>query len=450
MKHVRTLATVSVLAIASWASTGLAATPLGSASSSPLAFAFQASAPTCPTPAAAPAKPTWKDGRAEYDAFTAAASAKTPADKAKLAAEFVQKYPNSDYKNQALQMEMAAQAADPSSQAAAVNTAEQLIKSGTAQAGQLLPAYTIISFLQPTLVQPNDPNMATKMAALMQAARCGQRLLNSAPTAEQAQYGPILTKALGFAQLNTKNYTGAISTLSAAAAKNPKDALLYYWMGIAEVTRATPDFNTGIFDLARASVLAPQTTAFKTYLNTVYTSYHGASDGLQDVITTATNNTTPPAGFKVLSKVDVENAANMAAYQAALKQQENTPPPADSFIGIEWRLKRPSYADAEWKKVKGQGFELDGLVTAVTAKSVDVAVGATDPSKNTPADLRVLLAVPLGAKRPKIGENVTVDGLVSSYKPNPPDPNGQFLMTMDKGSIKGYSPKPAAAPKTAN
>ncbi len=454
-KHVSTLATVSILAIASWATTApgapLAASGAVPASSSPLAGALQAPAAACPTPAAA-TKPTWKNGRPEYDAFTAAAAAKDPAQKAQLAAAFAQKYPNSDYKNAALQMAMAAQAQSPdaATKAAAVATAEELIKSPTAQAGQLLPAYTIIAYLDPTLVQAGDPNMAAKMATLTQAAVCGQQLLASAPAAAQAQFGPVLTKALGFAQLNTKDYAGAIATLTKAAQQSPKDPLPYYWMGIAQVTKATPDYDTGIFDLAKASVLAPTTAAFKSYLNTVYTSYHGAADGLQDVITAATSNATPPAGFKILSKVDVENAANMAAYEAALEKQKNTPPPENSFAGIIWRLQRADYVDAEWKKVKGQGYQLSGVVTAVTAGTLDVAVPVGGTAANAGAaptpNVHVELFGTFKTKRPKVGETVNFQGAVASFTPNPPDANTPFMLTMNEAQVTGFAMNPPPAP----
>ncbi|MGH9480021.1 MAG: hypothetical protein ACRD1A_12380, partial [Terriglobales bacterium] len=85
---------------------------------------------------AAASKTAWKHGRPEYDDFTAAAKAASPAQKAQMAAAFVQKYPDSDYKNEALQLEMQAQSSVPSTQPAAVRTAQQLTKS-SATAGQL-------------------------------------------------------------------------------------------------------------------------------------------------------------------------------------------------------------------------------------------------------------------------------------------------------------------------
>ena len=440
MKHLTTLATISVLAVSSWATTATAALP------SPVAMplSLQAGA-SCPTPAPANAKREWKHGQPEYKDFTAAVDAKNSnAQKAQLAAEFVQKFPDSDYKNQALQVEMAAQAAVPGQQQQAVETAQALIKSPGADASQLLAAYVVTAYLDPSLVKPNDPQMQAKMAQLLEAANCGQQLLSSAPEAQQRQYGPVLTKALGFAQLNQKNYDAAIATLGKAAQQNPKDPLPYYWMGVAEVTKATPDYNNGIFDLAKASTLAPQTAAFKSYLETVYTSYHGSADGLQDVITTAQSNTAPPAGFKILSKVDVENARNMAEYQAKLNALKNQLPPANSFAGITARLQKPDMYAQEWKQVKGQGYELEGVVKAITDKSVEIAVGA-QAGQDKPADLRVDLAAPL-KKRPKVGDVVTVKGVVRSFQPNPPSSSANFMLTMNEGSIAGFSPTAAAAP----
>lgn len=432
MKLSTTIVAVATLAVASWAA--MPAAPASPLATTEAAY-FQEAA--CPTPAAA-AKKDWKHGRPEYNDFTAAASATSAAEKIKLAQEFVQKYPDSDYKNDALLLEMQAQSASPATQAEAIQTAEQILKSSNADASHLLAADVIISYISPNLTKPGEPNLDTKMQNLLQASSCGEQLLASAAPAQQAQYGPIFGKAKGFAQLNLKQYSAAIATLSTVAQKNAHDALPYYWMGIAEVTQETPNYNSGIFDLAKASVLSPNTSAIASYLNTVYTTYHGSADGLQDVINTARNNATPPADFKVLSKVDMENAANMAAYKAELEKRANELPPADSFAGIKARLQKPDLAAGEWKSVKGQGYELTGLVTEISAKTVTIAVNATDPGAQ--GDVHVLLFTAL-TKRPKLGAKVTVQGVADSFKPNPPDPSVPFVLTMKDGSIEGFSPK---------
>lgn len=435
MKPSMTIAAMATLALGCWA-----AAPQPPLTPAPTLAAAMFQGEACPTPAAANAKPGWKHGTEEYNAYNAAATSKNPTQQAQLAAAFVQKYPDSDYKNNALQIELQAQFSVPSLQAEAVKTAQTLMQAPGVTAQQILVAETIISYVLPAQVQTNDPDMAAKMATLSHAASCGEQLLASAPAAQQAKFGPIMTKALGFAQLNTKQFDAAIATLSKAAQQNPTDPLPYYWMGVAEVTKPTPDFSTGIFDLAKASALAPQTQAFSTYLNTVYTTYHGSTDGLQDVVATAKQSATPPSGYHIASKVDVENDAAEKAYQEQLEKLKNQLPPEDSFAGIKARLMKPDMAAAEWKKVKGVGYELEGIVTKVTPKSVDIAVGAKATDASPEANVRVILAAPL-TKKLAAGTDVTFDGVALSFKPNPPDPNTPFLLTFNQGSITGYSPK---------
>ncbi|HEY8056956.1 MAG TPA: hypothetical protein VIE13_13705 [Terriglobales bacterium] len=436
MKLSTTLATLATLAVAGWASGP--SHPLMPIVVSP---AFQGA--SCPTPAATiPAdKKGWKHGAEEYADFTAVTKA-TGAQKTQLALAFAEKYPDSDYRITALQMAMSAQAATPGQQADAVKTAQELSKSPAADASELLSADVIEAYVVPTITQPNDPEMQTKMNSLLQAATCGEQLAASAPAAQQARFAAILGKAKGYAQLNLKDYDGAIATLTQLTQTDANDAMLYYWMGIAQVTKATPNYDAGIFDLAKASVLAPQTPAISTYLNTVYTSYHGSAEGLENVLNVARSNSAPPADFKIASKVDLENASAMANYQKALAAQQAALLASPSFAGIEARLKNADMSAGEWKKVKGVTYEVTGIVTAVTSKSVDVAVGAKDAA-TAKADLHVIMAAPF-AKTPKVGQTVDVSGKTESFQPNPPDPNTPFLLTMVDGNIAGYSPAPKA------
>lgn len=434
MKASATFAIAALLAVSAWAA-------VPGPASAPPAFpmpAFQAAAAPCPTPAPKADKKEWKHGIDEYNDYNAAAKATDNAQKAQLAAAFLQKYPDSDYKVDAMGIEMRGQFAVPATQPQAIQTAGALIKTPGADADAMLTAYTMIAYAMPGTVQQGDADMTSKMATLSQAANCGLQLAANAPQAQQAQFTPILTKALGFAQLNTKDFDGAVATLTKAAELNPKDPLAYYWMGIAEVTKPTPDFNSGLFYLAKASVLSPTTAGFKDYLTKVYTDYAGTADGLQDVTNAATSNATPPADFKVLSKVDRENADAMAKYTAAVEAAKNALPPENSFPGIEARLKKPDLAADEWKKVKGTGYEVNGLVTAVTDKTVDIAVGDNVPA-NAPADVRLVLAAPL-TKHLKVGTKVDIKGVAESFKPNPPDPNAPFLLTLNEGIVVGYSP----------
>lgn len=384
--------------------------------------------PTCPNPA--PTQPAsarkWKGGQAEYQAFTAAAQAPA-AQKAQAFANFVQKYPNSDYKVLALIQEMAAQTSSP---AQAVETAETILKTPGADADAFVRAYSIISYFMPQLVQPNDPQMQQKLNTLYQAAYCGNQMLEAAqglqPNAKaQSEY--IYNRAIGFVALQDKNYPLAKQKLMQVVQFNSKDPLAYYWLGIAQLSDKPADFNTGIFSLARAADLAPQAQALTSYFQKVYDSYHGSDDGIQDVKTAAANNTQPPAGFKILSKIDIENAQIEAENARLAAEAAKQLPPANTFAGIEARLKLPDKAAPVWKDLKGQTIELDGVVVSAEGRHVDVAVGPDAISKNQ-ADVRVMVAATPHVKE---GEKVSVQGVATRYVTDP-----TFLLTLEKGSVK--------------
>lgn len=389
--------------------------------------------PTCPTPA--PTQPAsarkWKGGQAEYQAFTAAAQAPA-AQRAQAFANFVQKYPNSDYKVLALIQEMAAQTSAPGQ---AVATAETILKTQGADADAFVRAYSIISYFMPQLLQPNDPQMQQKLDVLYQAAYCGNQMLQAAQglqPAAKAQSEYIYNRAAGFVALQDKNYPQAKQKLQQVIQFNSKDPLAYYWLGIAQLSDKPADFNVGIFSLARAAALAPQAQALTSYFQKVYDSYHGSDDGIQDVKTAASTNTQPPAGFKILSKVDIENAQIEAENARLAAEAAKQLPPANTFAGIEARLKLPDKAAPVWKDLKGQTIELDGVVIATAPRHVDVAVGPDAISKNQ-ADVRVVVAATPHVKE---GEKVSVQGVAARYETDP-----AFLLTLEKGTVKHTAAK---------
>lgn len=389
--------------------------------------------PTCPNPA--PAQPAsarkWKGGQAEYQAFTAAAQA--PAgQKAQAFATFVQKYPDSDYKVLALIQEMAAETANP---AQAVETAQTILKTPGADADAFVRAYSIISYFMPQLLQPNDPQLQQKLNVVYQASFCGNQMLQAAQglqPAAKAQSEYIYNRAAGFVALQDKNYPLAKQKLQQVVQFNSKDPLAYYWLGIAELSDKPADFNGGIFSLGRAAALAPQAQALTSYFQKVYDSYHGSDEGIDAVKSAASTNTQPPAGFKVLSKVDVENAQIESENARIAAQAAKELPPADTFAGIEARLKLPDKAPPVWKNLKGQTIELDGVVIETAAHHVDLAVGPDAISKNQ-ADVRVMVAA---APHVKQGEKVSAQGVAARYVTDP-----AFLLTLEKGTVKRAAAK---------
>lgn len=396
----------------------------------------------CPAPATAPAKLEWKHGDAEYKAYSAAASATDPAQKAQLAAQFIQTYPDSDYKNGAMILEITSQIA--SNPKGAYNAAQQLIKSGVATKDDLLEAYTVMSFLGPTIISPDD---TAGLAALNAAATCGLQLAGANPSdPKMAQAAGFMEDAQGFVALSQKNFPAAIAVLQKRIASAPNDAQAYYWLGSAEIQSAGTQnsgttltdqqkqaFVDGIFYLARAVDLKPTVSQIKDYLTKVYNDYHGSNDGLDAVMTAAQSNNTPPSDFNVVDvntiqtqQANAQFAQEQAAAKQALLQQ-------DSWEGVKARLSTPGYSTDQWAKLKAskEALGLDGIVVSATRTEVNVAVGVTDPTQATTPDVKVILKTPLTAAAvPKVGQRVSLEGIPDSYTPEP-----NFLMTLKDGSV---------------
>ena len=366
----------------------------------------------------------------------------TPAaQKVALLTAFLEKYSDSDYYNEALQLKIQAQNAAGQT-AQAVDTAALLLKSPTADANAQLTGYTIISYFLPDLIQPNEPQLETKLALITEAATCGSRQLASLPkpaAATDAQFAQskaqaqvVFDKALGFVALQHKNYPEAKAELNKALRLNPNDpsaGVVYYRLGLAQLSDKPIDYKNGIFSLARAAVLVPQQAAFATYLKEVYVAFHGSDQGLDQVLAAAKAGPTPPPNFNVVSKVDIENAQAQAAATAEAQRKANELPPADSFPGLKARLLKPDLAESTWRQWKAQGaIELEGVViSSPSPRSVNVAVGR-DAIGDKKADVHVVLE---GPHHVAPGSKVTITGLFSEYRTSP-----EFMITLTKGTVK--------------
>lgn len=399
--------------------------------------------PACPALGQPPAKRTWKGGMAEYKAYIAA-SRESGAAQAAAFGSFLEKYPDSDYKLPALQQEMAAQV-EAKDYAAAERTARTIVKSGQAPADVQAGAFTVIAYYLPNAaanLAPTNPLMTRDLDTIAWAAQCGHRALAAAqPPAgaagsefahKKAQASYVFDRASGFVALQQHDYAGAASNFQSAVRFNRKDAQSYYWLGIAELYKKPPNFNSGLFYIARAEALAPEATVISSYLQKAYTGYHGSSDGLEALQTSARNNAQPPADLQIesanqiaLAKYKEEVAAVNAQNAAAMAKLY----PPDTFRGIKQRLTNPDTRAAEWKKVKGQTYQLQGIVVSATRHAVDLSVDPFDQQAKPPiADVHLVLAKP---ERVGAGDKVTLTGVATAFSTDP-----QFLLTITKGSVQ--------------
>ncbi len=393
------------------------------------------------TPAAqeAAAKPQWKS-REEYDAFQAIVSKKDPTQMIAAADAFLQKYPNSDFKDQADIAKMQAyQQLNQSDKA--VDAARDALKVNPNNLGAL----NYLSFAMPFLYKPTDPNKDAELAELDSYAKKGLEVLGQEQkpanmTDDQfnqqiKQLRANFNAADGFVALQKKDYATAITSFNAAKQDNPSDPFIFYRLGLAYLSSTPPDFDHAIWNLARAAVLSKtaktaDSAAIEKYYQQVYQSRHGSDAGENDVETQAATSVDAPADFKVAP----------AARHAATGN-----PFVDAFYNYEDNLKAGGDTETStWSQIKGQNFGGPGWVDSVD-KAPDgtyvVHVDITNDSKNRNGtyDIDLKDAQP-GCKDLAQGDPIRFTGTISAYTTTP-----SFVLTLDSGHINDDDLAAAAA-----
>jgi tetratricopeptide (TPR) repeat protein len=378
-------------------------------------FAHQVNAPA----QAAQAK-NWKS-RDEYDAFNAMATEKDLNKKISLAEAFLQKFPNSDFKDAAYVVEMQTyyQLNQPDK---AVEAGHKALEANPDN----LDALRFLSFVFPFVYKADDPEAPAKLSRAESDAKHSleviQKLQKPANVSESdfntAIKGlrDIFNGTVGFVALQRKDYAAAITSDKAAAEDNPSDWYVFYRMGLAYLYSNPHDYDHGIWDIARAYDLAKQAgdsnaAEFEKYLKQTYIGYHGNEDGLQAIETQAAQSVNPPDGFKV-------------AAMEAPKATGN--PQVDAFNTMTYPLKfGGETAQKQWDALKGQPIGLGGVIDSVE-KGTDpgtylVRIDILDQSKATPGVYDIELK---DSKQPNVknlvrGDAVTFKGTADSYTATP-------------------------------
>ncbi len=451
MKRTRSLGVALILALIATlaiAQTPAPATGQSSTAPTPATGAQNTSAPAAPAAPAIPPRPLmqvscpaiappanpaqfhWKHGLAEYNAYAAAMKAASPAQQAEAFADFVQKFPDSDYKVAALEGEMQADYRAGQTESA-IQVGQQLLATGKADAGAQVQVYYLVGGLL-----PSDIQLQSNLPLVAEAGQCGLKAMDrmekpaNVPEATFAQQQhvaeAIFQRAIGFVEWHRKNYAAAIAPLTQATRLNSKDPSSYYWLGLSQLYQQPADFLGGIFSLARASALAPNVSLITNYFQKAYTNYHGSTQGMQDVLNLAKTNTQPPANFNIVSFAQIQNAENEAKYKAELYKFEHQLPPANTIEGIEARLMRPDKAAKVWGNLRGVGLQLSGVVVRSTLTRLWLAVGKPYKAKNQ-ADVQVDLVIHRLVRR---GDTVNIIGVPIEYHTSP-----HLLIVLNKGRI---------------
>jgi len=387
---------------------------------------------------------------AEYNDYNNAITQSTPQTKAPALEAYLTKYPQSAVKGDVLQQLMLAYSAfDP---VKTIDAADRLLQVDPNN----LRALTFEVYFRRQQAEALT-DAAAKQAGLDKAAEYAQKGL-TAPKPQsmsdsdfntiKASATPIFYSAIAVAALNKKDTATAIDNFKKELASVPVDQTTKpgpvlqdtYYLGLAYLQSTPPDLSNCAFYVARFVAYAPE--PYKSQMTPTakycYKKYHGADDGYDAVVTAATANLNPPAGFSI----------KPAPSPADIVKQVIASTPDLSTLAIsdkEFILQNGSPEDAGkvWDTVKGKSVQIpDATVTAVSDTSLQAAV-SDDAVQSKTADFTFQLAAPLKTP-PAVGDKVTVTGTYASFTPNP------IMITMSDGAIVEPKKAPVKKPTPAH
>lgn len=382
----------------------------------------------------APQQKTIKDP-AEYNAYVNAMNQADPNQKSIALEGFLQQYPNSVMKEDALELLMGSYQ-QTGNGAKVTEIAQRLLQANPNN----LKALALLTYFGRAAQNPQ---------ALAQAAQYGERGLQALQTAPKPEgmadadwqkfktaVAPIFYGAIGQNALGTKDYATAAKNLQEAVNANPNDLTNVYPLATAYL-ESNPPNPLGFWYIAKASALAAQVPAqqqaIQRYGHNRYAKYHGGDDGWNEILQQAAAQPAPPAGFAV-------KPAPTPAEQAAILAQQK-PVNQMSFDEIQMILTSGNQqaADKVWSDLKDKPTKFQAKV--ITAAPSKLSLAATyDDTENNIADVDMTMTAPLPARYvPPTGKMVAVEGVPVSYTAKP------FVITMTKGVLGGSEkPEPAA------
>ncbi len=398
-----------------------------------------ASSPTAP----AEKKKNYKDQQ-EYTLFDSVTKATDATKKLALLNTWKEKYPDSDFKLDRLQLFLTTyqQLGQP---AKMIDTAKEILAVDPKD----LQALYWITFLTPTIGNNSTDALDTaeKAANGLLAAEKPAAVKDEDWTKAKAQTDAAAYTTLGWVAMQRKNNDVAEQNFKKALGINPNAGQLSYWLGTVILAEKKPEKQSeALFHFARAATYDGQGALtpdgrqkIDAYLTKVYTSYHGDTSGLAEIKALAKANAMPPADFKI------ETAAEVAAKKE--EDLKKTNPELALWLNIKGQLLSPdgqSYFDNSMKgaavpKLKGWLVSAD---PAVKSKKLMVSM----EGKDQPANVTLKLVgadgttpAPLTGK-PDTGVEIEFEGIGESFTKDP----FMVTFTVEKGKITGLKEEKVA------
>jgi hypothetical protein len=392
-------------------------------------------------------KPQIKDP-AEYNAYVNAVQQTEPAAKAQAIEAFVQTYPNSVMKEDALVQLMGAyQQSNNASKT--IDTASRILQANPNN----VRALALLSYYHRSLAAQGGADAAKNADLAMQY---GQKGLEALPKVNKPEgmsdadftkfhndLGAIFDGAVGFAALQKKDFAMAQKDLREAVSLESQPSIAdIYPLATADL-EAKPVNPEGFWFAVKAAGLAqgPGQQQILDYARKKYIRYHGSETGWADLVkqVQASTSVMPPEGFTVTPAPPPPSPAEQAADLVKSKD-----PKSMSFA--EWQLILSSgnaqASDTVWNIIKDHAVKLVASVISASPTQL-VLAGSEDDISDKKADITLTMAKPLPAKLvPAVGTLTQFQATVTSYTPTP------FMLTMTDGVLldKAGNPVGTAAP----
>lgn len=378
----------------------------------------------------------------EYNAFISATSQTDPAQKAAALESFVQQYPNSIVKEDALVGAMSAyqQAGNAAKVADAASKVLQAYPNN-------ISALAVSVYSKRSAVNAGKVPPAQAQQVMAEAAQQAQTGLNALRTwtkpdgvsdadfqKQKVGIGAIFNGAIAQDAAGRQDFATAQRFFKEAVAANGNDFFDVYFAGVSYLSpKQNTDDNilTGLWYAARAAGLAPNAPQVAQFGKFYFKKYHGNEQGWDDLVVAAKTSAVPPADLATRIPKRPSEAEQVSAM---LKQN----PAIETMTFGEWVLiftyGSPADKAASFERIKGKPFKFQGSVISATPETVEIALtqDAIDAKK---AEVSVTMVEPL-KKLPAAGAAFSFQGNPVSFTTDP------FLITMDNG----VDLTPAAAP----
>lgn len=361
---------------------------------------------------------------AEYNAYAAAVGQSTPQAQEAAMEQFLQMYPQSVVRADILQRLMG-DYQQTNNIDKVLDSAKRLLQVDPTNMRALAFATYLLRTQAGQKSNPADAQPLYSQAA--QYAEQGLNANGSAPGFAQmkATVSPIFYGAIAAADLNKKDYAGAIryfhSELKAMpAAQTTQGAGLQdtYQLGNAYLQETPQDQINAIWYLSRAAAYAPEPfhSEIQKAAEYWYKKYHGALDGFDQVQAEAKASLDPAVGFTIQPAPPPPSPQELAAQTVASTPDLSTLALADKeFILANGK---PEDADKVWATMKGVTTKVPGIVISATATQIQLAV-SDDAQQSKKADFTINMKTPLKTL-PTVDASVNYIATFDSYTSTPP------------------------------